>query len=282
MPTIDGHTHLFAPEQISGREALCARDATFREMYASARAAMADARDLLATMDRAGVDAAVVAGFAFVLERDIDDQNQYLLTAAAESRGRLIPLATINPALPSWRRVLDETHQAGARGFGELRPHNQGWDPVGPAARPFYEAAVQVDAVLLWHVSEPVGHQYPGKSGGIAPVELLRVAEAFPSLRMVAAHIGGGLPFFLQMPEVRTALSNVYFDTAAHSLLYDEESVTRLVDLAGPDRVIFGSDYPLLSPRRQLERVRALLPADSVRAVCGDTAGSLFRDTRNS
>jgi predicted TIM-barrel fold metal-dependent hydrolase len=97
---------------------------------------------------------------------------------------------------------------------------------------------------------------------------------------MVAAHLGGGLAFFLQMPELGVALRNVYFDTAAWTLLYDQGSVARLVDLAGPGRVIFGSDYPLLSPRRQLERLEPLLPPEAVGAVCGDTAGTLFRDIR--
>lgn len=281
MITIDAHAHIFAPAQIATRDQICARDAAFAEMYGSANAKMADAPALSASIDRAQIDAAVVAGFAFATERDIDQQNEYVLAVAAESGGRLIPLATINLALPSWNRVLIDAPGAGARGFGELRPHSQGWDPLGPEARHLYEVASHIGVVLLWHVSEPVGHQYPGKTGGISPWELLRVAEAFPSLRMIAAHLGGGLPFFLQMPEVRDALSNVYFDTAAHSLLYDDQSVARLVDLAGSDRVIFGSDYPLLSPRRQLERVQAFLPADAARAVCGDTAGSLFRDIRD-
>lgn len=281
MPTIDGHTHIFAPTQIAARDDLCRRDLTFAEMYASPTGKMATATELLETLERAQIDAAVIGGFAFASERDIYEQNEYLLAASGESRGRLIPLATINPALPSWHRVLEESAEAGARGFGELRPHNQGWDPLGDDARRFYDAASRVGAVLLWHVTEPVGHEYPGKAGGISPPELLAVAQAFPSLRMIGAHLGGGLPYFLQMPEVREALTNVYFDTAAHSLLYDDKSVSRLVDLAGAGRVIFGSDYPLLSPRRQLERVQALLPADAARAVCGDTAGSLFRDNRD-
>ncbi|MEX0784734.1 MAG: amidohydrolase family protein, partial [Dehalococcoidia bacterium] len=195
-------------------------------------------------------------------------------------RGRIMALASINPALAGWERTLARALDGGARGFGELRPHNQGWEPLGAEAMRFYAAADGAGAVLLWHVTEPVGHVYPGKGGGISPAELARVAEAFPALRMVAAHMGGGLAFFLQMPELRVALANVYFDTAAYPLLYDDASVARLVDLAGPERVIFGSDYPLLSPRRQLERIKPLLPPDAVRAVCGDTAGSLFRDIR--
>jgi predicted TIM-barrel fold metal-dependent hydrolase len=80
------------------------------------------------------------------------------------------------------------------------------------------------------------------------------------------------------MPEVRAAIDSIYFDTAAASLLYDDESVARLVELAGPDRVLFGSDYPLLSPRRQAQRLVAQLPGTVVDAVCGGNARRLFSD----
>ncbi len=280
MVVVDAHTHIFAPSQVAGRAALCERDATVAEMYADPMAAMADAPALLAALDEAGIEAAVVAGFAFSNERDIEEQNEYILAAAAESRGRLLPLATVNPAPRLAIRAAERVLTRGALGFGELRPRNQGWKPMGPAGRRLQSLAQDAGAVLLWHVSEPVGHQYPGKGGGIGPAELARVAEASPGLRMVAAHMGGGLAFFLQMPELRVALANVFFDTAAWPLLYDDKSVARLVDLAGPGRVIFGSDYPLLSPRRQLERIQPLLPTEAVRAVCGETAGSLFRDIR--
>ncbi len=170
----------------------------------------------------------------------------------------------------------------GARGVGELRPHNQGWDPLGPQAHELCELAAARNAVLLWHVSEPVGHAYPGKEGGITPAELATLAMAHPASPMIAAHLGGGLPFYLQMPELRTALSMIWFDTAAAALLYDENSVARLVDLAGPARVLFGSDYPLLSPRRQLQRITALLPGDIAQAVCGGNADTLFSDRQYS
>ncbi len=280
MVLIDGHTHIFAPSQIAGREALCARDATFAELYADPAAKLADGPALLAALDEAGLDAAVAAGFAFANERDIAAQNEYLLGAAAESGGRIVPIATINPSVPGWERELERAVVAGARGFGELRPHNQGWEPNGEEARRFFAAAAELGGVLLWHMSEPVGHEYPGKRGGASAAELVAVAEAFPGLRMVASHMGAGLAFFLQMPELRVSLGNVYFDTAAWPLLYDQESVPRLVDLAGPGRVIFGSDYPLLSPRRQLERIQTLLHPEAVGAVCGDTAGTLFGDIR--
>ena len=65
-------------------------------------------------------------------------------------------------------------------------------------------------------------------------------------------------------------------DTAALSLLYDDQSVARLVDLVGPQRVLFASDYPLLSPRRQLERVTAVLDGAIAASVCGGNADKLL------
>ena len=272
---IDAHTHVFAPAQRDRRDKLAARDPTFAEMYADPAAKMTTAAELRQAIAAAGFDGAVACGFAFAAQRDIDQQNEHLLTLLDDSSHYAV-LATVNPALPGWRRAAEAALGSGARGFGELRPHNQGWKPLESAGAELCELAEAQNAILQWHVSEPVGHTYPGKAGGISPAEVIQIATAHPRLRMVAAHLGGGASFYLQMPEVRATTGNVYFDTAAQSLLYDERSVVRLAELAGTQRVLFASDYPLLSPRRQLERVQSLLSGEVARAICGGNAGSLF------
>ncbi len=279
VPVVDAHAHLFAPEQRDRRAVLAERDATFAELYGDPAAKMATAPELLAAMDDAGIERAVVAGFAFADAEECAAQGRAILEAAGEAGGRIIPLATVNPAAPGWRAAAEGAIAAGARGFGELRPWNQGWDPLGPQGHTLADLAEATGTVLLWHVSEPVGHRYPGKAGGITAVELCELAEAHPRARMVAAHLGGGLSFYLEMPEVRASLANVWFDTAAVSLLYDTGSVARLADLAGPERVLFGSDYPLLSPRRQLQRLKASLPGEFALAVCGGNATTLFSES---
>lgn len=279
MNRVDAHTHLFSPAQREGRGPLAERDPAFGEMYGAPGAKMATLPELLAALDASEIARAVAAGFAFSNERDIEEQNGYLLDAKRCGQGRVTVLATVNPAIPGWERQARRALEDGAAGFGELRPHNQGWDPLGPEGRALCGLAEDYGAVLLWHVSEPLGHAYPGKAGGISPIEMCHLAAAFPNVPMVAAHLGGGLSFYLQMPEVKAAIENVYFDTAAATLLYDDRSVARIVDLAGPGRVIFGSDYPLLSPRRQLQRLLGQLPGDVAKQVCGGNAERLFRIT---
>jgi predicted TIM-barrel fold metal-dependent hydrolase len=98
---------------------------------------------------------------------------------------------------------------------------------------------------------------------------------------MVAAHLGAGAAFFLQMPELQAAIECIYFDTAAVSLLYHEKAVARTVEIVGADRVLFGSDYPLRSPRRQLQAIANALPEPDTRdAVCGGNADALFFSSR--
>jgi predicted TIM-barrel fold metal-dependent hydrolase len=276
-PRIDAHTHVFAPVQVAERVAIAARDATFAELYADRKSKLATPGDLLAAMERAKLDGAVAAGFAFSNARDIETENEALFGLVAESTGRVAALATVNPTLPGWRAQAEAALGRGARGFGELRPGNQGWDPLGPPGMALCELAAAHGAVLLWHVSEPVGHRYPGKDGGISPGALIELATRFSGLRMVGAHLGAGAAFYLQMPELRLAIDSLYFDTAACSLLYHESTVARVVDLTGPGRVLFGSDYPLLSPARQLDAIGSALPDDAVRdAVLGGNAASLY------
>ena len=276
MAGIDAHTHLFPPAQIRSRAGIAERDPGFAEIYADPRAGMAEAGDLEDALADAGLEGAVVAGFAFAAERDLAEQAEYLASAAGASDGRLRALAPVNPALPGWESAARSALAAGARGFGELRPETQGWDPCGPAGRKLCALAAEAGAVLLWHVSEPAGHAYPGKAGGIAPGELIAAATAFPAVPMIGAHLGGGASFYLQMPEVRSACPNLHFDTAAVSLLYDHDAIRRLVEVAGDDRVLFGSDFPLRAPRGELERTVAGLPAPAVRAITRANAARLF------
>jgi hypothetical protein len=103
-------------------------------------------------------------------------------------------------------------------------------------------------------------------------VELVRLALEFPEVTMIGAHLGAGASFYFQMPELFDRLHRLYFDTAACFLLYDEKSVRGLADVVGTGRVLFGSDFPLLSPRRQAERVAAQLPPHLIPPILGDNA----------
>jgi predicted TIM-barrel fold metal-dependent hydrolase len=167
---------------------------------------------------------------------------------------------------------------SGCRGLGELRPWNQGYDLAdSEEAHLLAWASGAHDLPLLFHVSEPVGHQYPGKRG-LELSSLYRFVEGFPGVTVVAAHWGGGLPFYALMPEVKEALDNTFFDTAASPFLYDPIIYRRVIDLVGAERILFGSDFPLLSQGRCLAQVReAGLHEEEQRLILGENARRLLR-----
>lgn len=269
---IDAHTHVFPPSQALARDAIASRDAGFAELYGDGGAAIAGAPALLTALREDGIEAAVALGFAFAGEREVAEQNEYLLAVAAETPRAILPFATINPARPGWEAEAQRALARGARGFGELRPGTQGWDPLGPEGRRLAALAGEAGAALLWHSSEPVGHRYPGKDGGLSPAELINVATSAPEVTMVGAHLGAGAAFYLSMPELRKATPNLFFDTAAASLLYDSGTISRLADEAGAERILFGSDFPLRRPGSELKRALAGLDDALGEAIAGENA----------
>ncbi len=270
--TFDAHTHLFPPAQALARESIAGRDLGFREIYGDPGAVIADAPVLLAALQKDEVEAALVLGFAFAKEREITEQNEYLCAVAAETPGTIVPCATVNPALPDWEREARIALDKGARGFGELRPGTQGWDPLGSEGGRLASLAGEAGVALIWHSSEPVGHSYPGKEGGLSARELIEVSSASPDVKMVGAHLGGGASFYLSMPEVRAATPNLLFDTSAASLLYDSGAIASLVDVVGSDRVLFGSDFPLRWPGSELKKVISGFDAATSKAIAGENA----------
>lgn len=277
--SVDAHTHVFPASFIDGRDALLRVEPAFAELYASPGARMATDADLLRAMDEAGVDRAVVAGFAWVDTRRCVEHNDALLESAARSGGRLIPFCCVPVSGADVAvREMERCVAAGAVGFGELR--------LGPAGASLAEGALgeaigreaaALGAVLLLHASEPVGHEYPGKAGGPL-TEIWRFLSAHGDLTAILAHLGGGLPFYAHMPEVRALFERVYVDTAAAPWLYAPSAIRAVIDLIGEERVLFGSDFPLRHPARDLGWLRkASLDEREWAAVIGGNAANLFR-----
>lgn len=278
---IDFHTHIFPASLRGERDAYQLRDATLATLFADPRAVMASAEDLIAAMDRAQVDAAVVLGLGWTDPEVAQEANDYLIESAARYPGRLIPFCSVNPAWGEQSlREVERCALAGAKGVGELHPDTQGFRLSDiELMSPFVDVVRSHGLILLTHSSEPVGHDYPGK-GSATPTELMALIEAFPELPLVCAHWGGGLPFYSLMPEVRAALSNTYFDTAASPLLYSQDLFTLGPRLVGPGSILLGSDFPLLEPERLIQQVNdSSLSVQERNGILGDNAQRLLNLT---
>ena len=272
---IDAHCHILPPSFGGRRAEIAGRDATFAALLSNPDARIASARDLLAAMDRDGVERAVVMGLGWTDQKIAAEANDYIIQAVRDYPGRLTGFCSVNPA---WGQpAVAEAKRcaaAGLVGIGELHADTQEFDITDAAAMaPVMDLARSNAMPVLVHASEPAGHQYPGK-GSTTPDKLYRFIQNFPDNVIICAHWGGGLPFYTLMPEVPEVLKNVYFDSAASPFLYRPEVFSTVAGLAGAGKVLFASDYPLMDASRPLDQARSagLSPAGEAALLSGNAA----------
>jgi hypothetical protein len=256
---IDFHTHVFPPQIKKNRSKYIDSDPCFAILYSEKNAKLATADELIASMDKAGIDISVIVNIGWTTHELCVETNDYILESIARYPQRLIGFCTVQPH--SYETAIIEIErcaQEGIRGVGEIRPDIQLFD-LGDeeVMEPFIKVMRKHKLILLTHASEPVGHNYPGK-GSITPDVFYPFITSYPDLTIVCAHWGGGLPFYALMPEVKQSMNNVFFDTAASPFLYSPQIYNQVIQLVGAERILFGSDYPLLAQSRLLEEIRSI------------------------
>ncbi len=287
---IDSHCHIFPETFSQSRVELCRRDATFAELFSgigtgetTGRAARGEARmstseTLVRAMDSDCVASAVVMGLGWTDMNLAREANDYIIGAVENHPGRLVGFGSVSL---SWgKEALAEVErcwQAGLKGIGELHPDTQGFDlDDKDTMAPLMDLVGRLGMPVLVHTSEPVGHQYPGK-GRTTPGRVYRFIKNFPDNVIICAHWGGGLPFYALMPEVPAVFKNVYFDTAASPFLYRSQIFSTAAELVGPEKILFATDFPLISHRRAIDQVEEAIPAGKDReAILGGNAARLF------
>ena len=256
---IDFHTHIFPPWIKEKRDEYLKRDSCFSLLYSQPKAKLVTAEELIASMDKNGIDLSVALNIGWESHKLCVATNDYILDSISRYPDRLIGFCSIQPKAGDAAIIeLERCAKAGARGIGEMRSDVQGFDLADKTImKPLVDAAMKHNLIFLTHSSEPVGHQYIGK-GSITPDVLYSFILSFPDLKLVCAHWGGGLPFYALMPEVAQMLTNVFFDTAATVFLYQPQIFPQVSDIMGSDKILFGSDYPLISQNRIMAQIQSL------------------------
>ncbi len=264
---IDFHTHIFSPWVRERRDEYVKRDPCFSLLYSQQKAKLATAEELIGSMDETGVDLSVVLNIGWASHELCVETNDYILNSISRYPDRLIGFCSVQPKAGDAAIVeLERCAKAGAEGIGEMRSDVQDFDLTDKVMmKPLVDVAVEHNLIFLTHSSEPVGHQYIGK-GSITPDVLYSFILNFPDLKLVCAHWGGGLPFYALMPEVAKALLNVFFDTAATVFLYQPQIFEEVSNIVGSDKILFGTDYPLIPQNRVMAQIQSLELTEEVKA----------------
>jgi len=206
--------------------------------------------------------------------------NDEVLEAAAANPDVLIPFASIDPhkgklGIREARRLID----AGVRGF-KFHPNIQAFWPNDRAWYPLYEVIAEAGLIALFHTGQTgIGAGMPGGAGVRLkysnPMCVDDVAADFPALRIILAH--PSFPWQEEALAVATHKPNVYIDLSGWSPKYFPEILVRYMNTLLRHKVLFGSDYPLLTPDRWLRDFAELPIRDEVRPlVLRDNAAKLL------
>jgi predicted TIM-barrel fold metal-dependent hydrolase len=264
---IDFHVHVLPPQIKTDRSRYVEKDKAFAQIYSGEKVKIATAEDLIESMDKDGVDVSVIVNYSWTTPALCRETNDYILEYVARYPKRLVGFCAVNSLTDDASLAeIERCAGAGIKGVGELRPDTLLLDfKQQNILKPFTDLVRERKLIVSTHASEPVGHIYPGK-GAATPALLADFIMNLPGIPVVCAHWGGGLPFYELMPEVKISLEDVYFDTAASPFLYRPEIYGHVSQIIGADRIIFGSDYPVIAQRRLLDEINAADLSEEARA----------------
>ena len=303
---VDAHAHVIVPglgAEVDWEDGKQVIRFAGKEIRAAVRE-FVDLDLILAEQDRAGVDEIVLCPWVTLLGREPERQNEALAQMAG---GRVAVLGTVDPARPE---SLVELMADGRLSGVEIAASVNG-DYLGHESfRDFWAAAEETQAFVFVHPTTrgfdlPVFEDYYLWNAVGNPVEttiaaahmvMAGVLEAHPRLRVVLAH-GGGTVLALRgrlrhahsfQPQARArlreapenSLRRFYYDTVTH----DETLLRALIEFAGSDHVLLGSDYPFdMGLEDPAASVRALgLAPEDEKAVLGGNAVRLLGQEASS
>jgi predicted TIM-barrel fold metal-dependent hydrolase len=196
--------------------------------------------------------------------------NEEVAEGAAANSDVLIPFASVDPARPDAveraRRLIDEHH---VRGF-KFHPNLQAFFPNDRAAYPLYEVIAEAGLPALFHTGHSgIGSGLPG-GGGVRlkfsnPIYVDDVAADFPEMSIVLAH--PSFPWQDEAISIAMHKPEVYIDLSGWSPKYFPPLLVRYANTLLKRQVLFGSDYPMITPERWLRDFERLEIDDDVRPL---------------
>jgi uncharacterized protein len=248
-------------------------------LYDSPKSRLITADDLVDAMNKHGIDKSVTFGFPWKKALYYQENNDNVLESVNRFPDRLIGFCCVDMYHPDAAKEVERCLDAGLSGVGELAFYQSGIESEAlKMLVPVMALCRDKNVPVMIHTNEPVGHQYPGKTP-VTLAQIYELAKAFPDNKIILAHWGGGIFFYsLLKKEVRQTLKNIYYDTAASPFLYTPEIYRAAIDMAGLDKILLGTDYPLLAPDRYFKELKSAGISDYEKEqICGLNTARLFK-----
>ena len=219
---------------------------------------------VIPAMDAVGVDKSVLFN---IWHPEGTRGNDNTASIVAEHPDRFIGFAYVNPlmpetVIPELTRAFDTLHLTAIK----LYPPSAGINLNEPPWFPIYQFANERELVIIWHT---------GIEATAQPKYVSDVAPRFPDATFVCGHSGNCPPMRAMAIEAAQSNANVYLETC--STFRTPGAIEQLVNEAGADRVLFGSDIPLMDTRAQLGKIiTADISDEAKRLVLGENASRIL------
>ena len=173
--------------------------------------------------------------------------NEFVSGCAAKTPN-MIALGSLYPTMDGWEEELERMPELGIKGI-KIHPDFQRVDIDEPKAIPMYKAIAKAGLPVLFHMGD---HRMDFS----APERLSNLIRQVPDLVANAAHFGGWHAWDRAYAHILP--ENVYYDTSSSLMFLGKERGQDFLEKMGPERFLFGTDFPMWSPVKEIARFMEL------------------------
>ncbi len=261
IKVIDAHCHIY-PEKIVDR-AVGGTD----NFYGVKSACRGTANDLITEGTKAGIDHFIVQSVA-TTPHQVKSINEFIAKEVENSRGLMTGLGTLHPDSDDIKGDIEHLLNLGLHGV-KLHPDIQAFKIDDYRCLKIYELCEEKGIPILMHTGDS-RYDYSN------PNRLLPVLQIYTNLTVVGAHLGG-FSVWDEAKRKLTDLPNFYVDCSSCFGFIDAKKVIELIRHYGADRVLFGTDYPMWSPSKEIQTLLSLpLDENEIKCILNINAKKVF------
>lgn len=237
---IDSHAHIF-PTKIADKASH-----SIGNFYGIRMEYDGTLETLLKVGEKHNIDKFIVQSVA-TTKTQVEPINEFIAYNAEKYKDKLIGFATLHPESDCISKQVEDVINMNLHGI-KLHPDFQEFDIDSPKAMKIYEL-IEGRLPLLIHMGDH-------RTKYSKPDKLAKVLDKFPKLDVIAAHFGGWSEW--ENGALELALKRVYVDTSSSMYALKPHQIQELIDIFGVDNVLFGTDYPMWSPKHELDILKTV------------------------
>lgn len=235
--TIDAHCHIYPPKIVE--KAVAGTDS----FYGVKSYCGGTVEDLLRVGESAGIDHFLVQSVA-TTPKQVASINNFIAAEVAENPQRLTGLGTLHPDSTDIKGDIEHIIELGLKGV-KLHPDIQRFKIDDYRCLKIYELCEEKGLPILMHTGD---NRYDYSN----PNRLLPILKIYTQLTVTGAHLGG-YSVWQEACEAYSGLPNFYVDCSSSFPWLSPEEALRIIRAYGADRVLFGTDFPMWNPKKEID-----------------------------